>query len=119
LIAELAGATPTCDLPFDGPDRRKTTRMAVAVAVRLQPMDERLAAVGESFTAITRDISSAGVGLVSTRPVKAPFLLLQFPTAESAEARLVQWVVRVERCAPLGEFHDLGTSFIAPVPDTL
>jgi hypothetical protein len=113
LVRELGGTTPACDLPYDGLDRRAFQRTAVAVEVRLQPMDSSFAPAGEVFTAITRDISASGVGLVSTRPVKAAFLSLQLPATQNQPP---QWVVRVSRCQPMGGFYDVGTSFVTALP---
>ena len=66
------------------------------------------AVVAGSAESVKRDFESEAVG--------APPAGFDFArTGDGAEG---QWVVRVERCAPLGEFHDLGTSFIVPAPGT-
>jgi hypothetical protein len=84
--------------------------VALAIEVSLQGLDETFAPQGEAFAAVLRDISTWGVGLLSAHPISAPFLALRVP---GSEPDAVGWVLKVLRCQPLGEFHDVGASFVS------
>lgn len=90
-------------------ERRTENRCAVAIPVLAQPVDAQFNAIGAPFSAVTRDISPQGIGLVHSEDVKHSLLALQMSLAEQ-ETNLV---ARVRWSKQLGPLYVFGTSFVA------
>ena len=90
-------------------ERGKEPRFTIAVIVEAQPVDDDFKPSGEAFKAVTRDISSKGVGITHNRSVRAKFLALQLtsPTGER-----LQTAVEIVRCQQVGSIYDIGGKFV-------
>jgi hypothetical protein len=83
------------------------------VAVLLQPLDVDSNPVGESFSVVTRDISSRGVGLIATQPIHPGLVALRmnFAHEEVAVIAEVRW------STPMGPFEAAGCRFVRKIGD--
>ena len=91
-------------------EERKQDRQKIAIEVMVQPLDPDFQPTGEPFIAMTRDISSAGLGLFHTRAVPEKHLLVKLKVPSGGEMAVVLEVVR---CRATGLFYDLGGYFVA------
>lgn len=108
----IAAFVECCDgkvRSFEGHERRTHVRYVVALPSIVQPLDEDLQPVGNSFHAVTRDISVAGVALVHEQPINARLLRVQLTSLEGKEIELL---LKVLRCSPLGAYHDIAGEFV-------
>ena len=96
---------------FEGSERRAHERFVVAIPSTVQPLDEQHVQLGKPFTAVTRDISIGGIGLLHSQAVIAPFLDVRIADREGKQHR---FLVKVLRCQPLGDYFDVGGEFIFP-----
>ena len=60
-----------CAKDYEGPERRASRRVPRTLEITVQPLNDQMAASGEPFFAITRDISQGGLAYLSSR--KADF----------------------------------------------
>ncbi len=95
--------------PYTGLERRSDKRRLMAMRVLVQPMDEESREVGVPFTAMTRDISPKGIGLVHTEPIEHKLLALRM----SLEGKEVDLVAAVLWCRTLGSFYYAGANFVS------
>ena len=79
-----------------------------------QPLSESQETDGGGFSAVTHDISRAGLGIVHTRPIESPLVgvVIMSPTIK------LRVVAQVRRCAPLGPFYAAGCSIVAQLEST-
>jgi hypothetical protein len=92
-----------------GPERRSENRYLMAVPVLVQPVDKKHNPIGDAFAAVTRDISPTAIGLVHTEEVAHRLLAIQMRLADE----LVNVIVELLWCEPLGPFEYLGARFVA------
>lgn len=85
----------------------------MAVPVLVQPVDEQFNAVGDPFSAMTRDISPEGIGLVHTEPIVSQLLALRMSLAGEE----VNVVTEVQWCREMGPFYYIGGKFGAKLND--
>ena len=64
--------------------------------------------------AVTRDISSSGISLVSTRAANSPFLAVELSASYD---ETIQIVMRVIRCRPLRCFYEIAGPFFTVAQD--
>lgn len=95
--------------PYAGVERRSDRRHLMAIPVLVQPVDEQFNAVGAPFTAITRDISPIGIGLVHTEPIEQEMLALRMSLAGEE----VNLAAEVKWCRALGPFYYVGGKFLS------
>lgn len=95
--------------PYKGLERRSEKRCLMAIPVLVQPVDEQCNAVGSPFVAMTRDISSRGIGLVHTGPIEHEILALRMWLA----GKEVDRVAAVVWCRALGPFYYAGANFVS------
>ena len=93
---------------FEGSERRAETRHLMVVPALLLPVDHQQRALGDSFPAVTRDISAKAIGLIHTDAIRHNRLALHIQLA-GAEANLIAELVW---CQPLGPFYFSGCRFI-------
>jgi len=91
-----------------GTDKRSAQRRAVVVPVPMIQLDENLSPTGNVHMAVTRDISSSGVSLISTRAANSPFLAVELSVSYE---ETIQIVMRVSRCRPLRCFYEIAGPF--------
>ncbi len=92
-----------------GVERRSDRRYLMAVPVLAQPVDAEHNPIGGAFAVVTRDISPKSIGLVHTDKVDHQWLALQMRLA----GELVNVLVEVLWCEPLGPFEYVGGRFVA------
>lgn len=91
-----------------GSDRRAVERMNLTIPLELAPLDDELRPLGYQHHAITRDISSKGVGLVATSPVPPSYVMLTFKPCQSKPFRVI---AKVAYCKDVGYYHQIGCEF--------
>ena len=91
-------------------DRRLTTRQQISVPVRVCPVNENGDAVGEPYLAVTRDISSGGVGFFTVVKPETKFVSIQM---ESPEGETLDVMGAVRHSIEWGSFHFVGVRFLA------
>ena len=87
-----------------GPERRSEPRQPIVLSVIAQPIDGKGQPVGPPFAAVTRDLSTWGVGLVHEQPMIYDRLALRL-NVDSEEALLVG---EVRWRSPQGPFYACG-----------
>jgi hypothetical protein len=95
---------------YEGPQRRDSQRHAVVMPVAAMPVDDKFQPSGEPFAAITRDLSTAGLRLFSTRATNSEFLAVEL-TPPSGQT--IQVVLKVLRCKAIGRFYEIAGQLIA------
>jgi hypothetical protein len=101
--------------PYQGPERRSEPRWGVTMPVPAAPLNEHLSPCGPTFLAISRDISTQGMGLYHVRPIEVKSLLgveLRAPQGDTMQA-----VLEVVRCQVNGPAFEIGGRFMAKVYD--
>jgi hypothetical protein len=91
-----------------GTERRTVERLAVTMPVRITPLDDQLKPLSYELNAITRDLSSKGVGLVSTSPIAREYVLLTF---QPFQGNSFDVVAKVIYCNDLGYYFQIGCEF--------
>ena len=91
---------------YEGVERRSHPRTVLVKPVWVQPLSDAHEPTGEGFSAVSRDISTSGLGIVHTQAVDSPFLGVVI----MAEKTRVHVIAKVLRCEPLGPFYDVGCS---------
>lgn len=69
LLSELTNATAE-----NTGKRRKRRREPRSISLRIQPLDLDFCSDGEPFWAVSRDISSGGLGFVNNEPIQHEFV---------------------------------------------
>ena len=98
---------------FDREEKRGKTRRAIALPIIVQPMNPELLAAGAAFRALTRDISTEGIGFVHTEPIKAPFVAVEIENPNQPDKPKMQVLVELRRCQKIHDrlFH-IGGKFV-------
>jgi len=94
---------------YGGGERRAEERESLVVPVLVQPVDKSLRPVGDPFTAVTRDISRSGIGLVYFERVPHCLLAIQARIA-GEDVKLVVEIVWQES---MGPFEYIGCVAVA------
>lgn len=95
---------------YVGPEQRGEARYAVSLPVAAVPVDKSLRKAGDAFIALTRDISSGGIGMYHTRRVSERLLALEIKSASGEKLRVLAEVLR---CNPAGLFYEIGARFVS------
>ncbi len=94
-------------------ERRAVERMAVTIPVSITPLDDEFKPCNYQLNAITRDLSSKGVGLVSTSPIARNFVVLTF---EPFQGNSFEVLAKVAYCKDLGYYFQVGCEFQVSQP---
>ena len=100
-----------------GTERRSAQRLAVTMPATVIPLDKHFEPMDYKVNAISRDLSSLGIGLVTTSPLMEGNVLVSiepyFSDAFTVPARVVY-------CTDLGYYFQIGCEFGWPLvsPDT-
>ncbi len=98
---------------YAGPERRMDPRWLVVMPLPAVRLDGRLQPCGEPFVAISRDVSTTGMGLFHSQGV--PLKSLLAVELRTPEGEVMQAVLEVLHCRPdSGEFA-IGGAFLAKV----
>lgn len=99
---------------YDGHERRRSERYSIVAPAVAMPMDEMVQPAGEAFMVVVKDISTAGVALVSTRAVNAKFLAIELC---AASGETMQLLVHVLRCQIIQRFYEIAGQFLTRMDD--
>jgi hypothetical protein len=88
-------------------EQRISVRQQVLQAIVAEPLDANFQNAGETFQALSRDVSVAGVGFFATVPTRARWLRLDFVECDQASV-IVEVVHQSER----GPFWMVGCKFL-------
>ena len=110
-LAEVVNALQTSAELGRAAEKRRAARMEVQGSVVVSPLTKD-GAVGQSFTAITRDISFVGVGLLLSKPLEEGHKLVVRLPRGTRPALLMLCVVM--HCRPLADgLFVVGVEFIS------
>ena len=98
----------------DHVEERQFPRYKLTVEVWVQPVNSDFEPLGDPFTAVSRDISTSGIGLMHTRAIRDKYLWLRLATQGGGTMNVV---VEVLRCRPIGMFYDIGAKFVAKLDE--
>jgi hypothetical protein len=110
-LAEVVNALQSCADLGKGSEKRRAARMEVQGNVVVAPLSKE-GTVGKSFTAITRDISFVGVGLLQSRPLETgQKVLVRLPRGTKPALFMVCVVMHVR---PLADgLYVIGIEFVS------
>jgi hypothetical protein len=111
FVDRLANETPRTHS-----EERRFPRYKLTVEVWVQPVDSNFEPLDKPFTAVSRDISTAGIGLLHTRAVRDKYLWLRLVTSAGG---VMNVVVEVLRCRPIGMFYEIGAKFVAKLDEAV
>ena len=97
---------------YRGKERRAIRRHRLAIPLLAVPLDDDLQSAGESFAAVTRDISSRGLALYHSRPLESPYLAVELADPEGQK---LQAALEVLRCEPVDSFYEIAGRFVTKV----
>jgi hypothetical protein len=90
-------------------ERRDSQRQAAVLQVAVVPVDFELQQSGESFLAITKDISATGMSLIHTRAIASGSVVVELMNRDDATLQLLAYVVR---CEAVHRFYEIGLRFV-------
>ena len=99
---------------YEGPQRRASRRLPVVVPVVAMPLDDNFRPRGTTFAAITRDLSTTGISLISTRAAGSRFLAVELVTPAGQK---IQVVLQVLRCNTISRFYEIAGQLVARTDD--
>ena len=94
---------------YEGTERRGARRYDIMVAAHVVPVDEDFRSLGEPVQAMTRNISTTGIALISSAPLAGKLLAVDLSDAGD---RRIQMVMRVLRNRPIGQFFETAGPFV-------
>ena len=99
---------------WDGPmdsenDRRAVERMIVTMPVTLTPLDDEFRPLGYQFEAISRDLSCAGIGMMTTNPLGKYRVLL---TLRPYQGEPFNVMAEISYCNDHGYYFQVGCKFL-------
>lgn len=98
----------------DHVEERQYPRHKLTIEVWVQPVGSNFEPLGSPFTAVSRDISTGGIGLMYTRAIRDRYLWLRLVTTGGGTMNVI---VEVLRCRPIGVFYDIGAKFVAKLDE--
>jgi hypothetical protein len=101
---------------YDGPDRRKEKRHAVALQVIAMPLTEDLLPAGPAFVATTRDISRNGIAIIHYQPVDSPLLAVQLT---DLGGKTFEGAIDLRRCRKIGNYYEIAGQYVTKIYDVL
>ena len=97
-----------------GPERRAAPRHRVIIPVSVIPATADGEPTAAGFRALTRDISTHGVCLLSVRPVESSHMVVQFVTESTGTFTVLVEIVRQN---PLGPLFETAGRFLVPIAE--
>ncbi len=82
---------------YPGPERRLSLRYPITMPVKATPLDDKMHTIGDSFLAVTRDISLGGLCMYHLQPINARFLQLEITDHNDESLNVVLEMVHVDR----------------------
>jgi hypothetical protein len=90
-------------------ERRESERQAAVLQVAVVPVDFELKQSGESFLAISKDISATGMSLIHTRAIMSGSVVVELLNRDESTLQLLAYVAR---CQPVHRFYEIGLRFV-------
>jgi hypothetical protein len=90
-------------------ERRDADRQAAVLEVAVVPVDFELKQSGESFLAISKDISATGMALMHTRAIGAGSVVVELLNRDDCTLQLLAYVIR---CQAVHRFYEIGLRFV-------
>ncbi len=100
---------------YEGPERRGAKRYDIMIAADVLAVDRTFQPLGEPVQAMTRNISTTGIALISSRPLEGKLLAVGM---NDEAGRPIQMVIRVLRSRKIGEFFETAGPFVTRFKDT-
>ena len=97
-------------------ERRSEQRFPIALPVMVRPIGDDLQSAGEPFMAVTKDISTRGIGLLHYEPISSKFLAIRLTDRDGLK---LTGAIEVLRCRPVGQFFEVGGKFVTKLYDGL
>jgi hypothetical protein len=98
---------------YRGEEKRSKPRRQVTAPLIVQPLNEKSQPLGEPFRALTRDISTEGIGFLHTRKVDAPLAALEIENPQAPDQSKMQILVEVRRCNAIhATLFEIGCRFV-------
>lgn len=107
LSAFVESLVPMSD--YGGREKRNSQRHPFISEVTIQQIDSKHQPVGTAFKAMTRNISTNGLSLISPLFVNAPFLIVVIPHPAGTSKRML---VSVRRSRPFRKYYEAGGQFV-------
>jgi hypothetical protein len=95
-------------------ERRESDRRAAVMEVAVVPIDLELRQSGESFLAISKDVSATGMSLIHTRAITSSSVVVELTNREQGTLQLLAYVVR---CHAVHRFYEIGLRFVTRLAD--
>ncbi len=111
-IAEFVQRLVSRLVHYRGKERRAIRRHRLAIPVLAVPLDDDLQPAGDSFAAVTRDISTRGLAIYHNRPLECHYLAVELT---DHEGRKLEAAVEVLRCEPVESFFEIAGKFVTKV----
>jgi len=90
-------------------ERRESVRYAAVLEVVVVPLDGGHKSIGKPYLALTRDVSTAGMCLLHTRPAPTPLLFVEITRPPEPPLKVVLQVCRNRR---IGQFFEIAGNFV-------
>jgi hypothetical protein len=91
-------------------ERRESIRYTAVLEVIVVSLDENRKSNGKPFVALTRDVSTAGMCLLHTRPAPSPLLFIEILRPPEPALKVV---LQVRRNRRIGQFFEIAGDFVA------
>ena len=91
-------------------EERASRRYPFVVPVVVVPVGDDYQPIGQAFEAVTCDVSTIGLRLISTQAVSASLLRLELTFASGTK---IPVVIEVARCRPISQFYEIAGPLVA------
>lgn len=95
---------------YRGPEQRQHPRHRVVMPVQVTPCDMDNKPTGDTYTAITKDISVSGISLLHHRKTSSSRLHVRLASRAGTEMTLVMQILR---CRQIGPYYEIAGDFVA------
>ena len=90
-------------------ERRAQPREPITIPVLVQPLDAQFQPAGDVFGAVTKDISTGGIGVLHSEPITARYLQITLAAQDGEEMSLL---AQVKHCTTVGQHYHIGARFV-------
>jgi hypothetical protein len=90
-------------------ERRCSSRKYAAFEVAVVPVDHELKQCGDSFLALSKDISATGMALLHTRTISESHVVVELSNRDDNSLQLLAAIVR---CQAVHRFYEIGLQFV-------
>jgi hypothetical protein len=97
---------------YSGPETRKQKRFPCPAQVTIVPLAEDFRIAAQPARIMTSNLSGGGVAMVHARPIKQPYLAIDFA---ASGINLLPAIVEVTRVRQLGGVYEIAGKFISRI----